>query len=173
LKRPAHCAPIVLEGAFMPTQAHAVSAGERIVAAYRQAWLAGLGAAALARDWLDTGAAPMLRTLVKEGTRVEAQAMRIVGARVGSSYALAGSAWRRARRGARAAIRVARARVPGALGQLPLPSRVAALVKPALAEIAPSRPRKAQRVAPTKAARVVRKPRGKAAVAARRARNRA
>jgi len=157
----------------MPTQARTVSAGERVVAAYRQAWLAGLGAAALTRDWLDTGAAPMLRTLVMEGTLVEAQAMRVVGARVESTYTLAGSAWRRARRGARAAIRVARARVPGALGQLPLPSRVAALVKPALAEIAPSRPRKAQRVAPTKAARVAQKPRGKAPVAARRARKRA
>jgi hypothetical protein len=157
----------------MPTQARTVSTGERVVAAYRQAWLAGLGAAALTRDWLDTGAAPMLRTLVMEGTLVEAQAMRVVGARAESTYTLAGSAWRRARRGAGAAIRVARTRVPGALAQLPLPSRVAALVKPALSEIATSRPRKAQRVAPKTAARVAQKPRGKAPVAARRARKRA
>jgi hypothetical protein len=158
---------IVFEGARMPTQARVrhASAGERVVATYRQAWLAGLGAAALTRDWIETGAAPMLRTLVKEGTLVEAKAMRVVEARVESSYALASTAWRRARREADAAIREARTLVPAALARLPLPSRVAALVTPATVEVAPARARKS--------ARPARKPRAKPAAATRRTRKRA
>jgi hypothetical protein len=150
----------------MPTQAHArrTFAGTRVVAAYRKFWLAGLGAAALTRDWLDTGAAPLLRTLVEEGTLVEAKAMRVVEAGVESSYALAGTALRRARRGADAAIRGARTLVPRTLAGLPLPSRVAALVEPAGTR-ATSRPRKAPRPA--------QKSRAKRPAATRRSRKRA
>lgn len=165
----------------MPAQSPAAPAGARVAAACRNAWLAGLGAASLTRDWLDNGAAPMLRTLVEEGALLEAKAMRVVEARVESSYARAGSALRRARRDAGAAIAVARTRVPRALARLPLPSRVAALVAPALDAVAQPRPRKAParteskaaRVAPKKVARVAQKPRGKRAAAAGRARTRA
>ena len=37
-------------------------------AASRQVWLAGLGAAVVTRDWAERSAAPVFRTLVKEGT---------------------------------------------------------------------------------------------------------
>lgn len=130
--------------------------GEAVFAAYRKAWLAGLGAAAMTREWLDTGAAPMLRALVREGTLIEAKAMRAVESRVESSYALAVGAWQVARRQAGAMIREARIALPGVLATLPLPATMARVAKPYLAQGAkPARARKAARKTPTK--RITRK----------------
>ena len=131
--------------------------GEAVYAACRKAWLAGLGAAAMTRDWLDSGAAPMLRALVKEGTLVEAKARRAVESRVESSYALAGSAWQIARRQAGALVREARTTVPGMLATLPLPATIARIAAPYLAQGAkPVRARKSARTTSPK--RVARKP---------------
>ena len=136
------------------------SPGEVVFAAYRKAWLAGLGAAALTRDWLGSGAAPMLRALVKEGTLVEAKAMRAVESRVGSSYALAAGAWRRARDQADAVIRETRAALPGMLAALPRPATIARIARPRLAPAAkpvrarkPARQSTAKRVAKKSATR--------------------
>jgi hypothetical protein len=131
--------------------------GEAVFATYRKAWLAGLGAAAMTRDWLDSGAAPMLRALVREGTLVEAKAMRAVESRVESSYALAEGAWHIARRQAGAMIREARTALPGMLATLPLPATIARIATPYVAQGAkPVRARKSTRKTPAK--RIARKP---------------
>lgn len=50
--------------------------GERVLDASRQAWLATLGAAAVAREWVGSEAAPLFRRLATEGASVESQVMR-------------------------------------------------------------------------------------------------
>jgi poly(hydroxyalkanoate) granule associated protein phasin len=70
----------------------------------RQVWLAGLGAAAMTRDWARNDAGHVFRALVKEGSTVEAKAARVVGHRVESSIALATTAWNRARNTARSTV---------------------------------------------------------------------
>ncbi len=97
------------------SQTRIPSTGHKLVAVYRQAWLASLGAAARTRDLVQRDARPMLRALVKEGTVVEAQAMRAVETRVESSYALARKTWRQAQRKAGTLIGDARARIPAAI----------------------------------------------------------
>ena len=47
--------------------------GEAAIAASRQVWLASLGAAVVTRDWVQTEAGDVFKTLVKEGTVVESQ----------------------------------------------------------------------------------------------------
>jgi hypothetical protein len=73
------------------------SIGDTVLAASRQAWLAGLGAAVVTRDWAEKEAGNVLRTLVKEGTAVESRAIRFVGDRVESSVVTANVAWKKAR----------------------------------------------------------------------------
>jgi hypothetical protein len=63
----------------------------------RQVWLAGLGAAVVTRAWARNDAGHVFRTLVKEGSHVEARTMRIVGRQLDSSIVLATTAWNRAR----------------------------------------------------------------------------
>lgn len=104
-------------------QSRTYSTGDRVVAAYRQAWLATLGAAAVTRDWMQHGAAPLIRSLVKEGALVEGQAMRVVESRVGSSYRLANTALHRARRQIGQAIGRARTTLPVTLATLPVIAR--------------------------------------------------
>ena len=71
--------------------------GDAFLAASRQAWLAGLGAAVVTRDWAQNEAGTVLRTLVKEGTAVESRAIRIVGDQVETSFAKANALWKQAR----------------------------------------------------------------------------
>ena len=139
--------------------ARARSRGEAVLAACRNAWFAGLGAVAITRDWLDADAAPMLRALVVEGTRVEARAMRAAASRARSSYALAEGTWRRAQHQARAVIREARSALPGVLATLPAP--IARIARPHAAGAAsPARARKPARKSPVK--RIARKPAARA-----------
>jgi len=70
---------------------------ESAINAYRQMWLAGLGAAAVTRDWARTEAGKTFRTLVKEGSAVETKAIRDVSKRVESSVATATSLWKQTR----------------------------------------------------------------------------
>ena len=51
----------------------AVPAGETLIAASRQVWLASLGAAVVTGEWAQKEAAPLFRTLVKEGTAIESR----------------------------------------------------------------------------------------------------
>lgn len=72
--------------------------GEAALAASRQVWLAGLGATVVTRDWVQTEAGDMFKTLVKEGTVVESRAIRFVGDRIESSVTRANTVWKRTRR---------------------------------------------------------------------------
>lgn len=56
-----------------------------MLAAPRQFWLATLGAAAVTRGWARKEAGTLFRSLVKEGTVVESQAIRFVGHRIEAS----------------------------------------------------------------------------------------
>jgi len=66
-------------------------------AASRQVWLASLGAAALTRDWARDEAGRTFRALVKEGSAVEKQAIRVLSDRVETSIATATSLWKQTR----------------------------------------------------------------------------
>ena len=74
------------------------------LAASRQVWLAGLGAAVVTREWARKDAGHMFRALVREGSTVESQAIRVLGRRIESSIALATTTWSRARDTARTTV---------------------------------------------------------------------
>jgi hypothetical protein len=99
------------------------------LAAPRQVWLAGLGAAVMTRDWARSDARPMFRALVKEGSSVESRVIRVLGRRLESSITLATSAWKRARRSARSTVN---AMVETAAAKLPA-FKLAVAAKPAAA----------------------------------------
>ena len=61
------------------TQTRNTPVGDAVIAASRQVWLASLGAAVVTRDWAQSEAGNVFRTLVKEGTAVESKAIRMVG----------------------------------------------------------------------------------------------
>lgn len=67
------------------------------LAASRQVWLAGLGAAAYTREWARSGAGRTFRALVREGSAVETQAMRVLSKRVENSVTTAASLLRQTR----------------------------------------------------------------------------
>jgi len=73
-------------------------------AASRQVRLAGLGAAAVTRQWARNDAGNTLRALVKEGSAVETQAIRVLGNGVETSLATASSIWNRTRDQVRATV---------------------------------------------------------------------
>ena len=66
--------------------------------AYRQVWLAGLGAAAVTREWARTEAGKTFRTLVKEGSALETKAIRDLSERVDTSVKTATSLLRQCHR---------------------------------------------------------------------------
>ena len=74
------------------------------LAASRQLWLAGLGAAVVTREWARKDAGHMFRALIKEGSTVESQAIRVLGRSIESSIALATTTWNRARDTARTTV---------------------------------------------------------------------
>jgi hypothetical protein len=67
------------------------------IAASRQVWLAGLGAAMVTRDWARNDAGHVFRSLVKEGSTVETRVIRAFGHRMNSSIAVATTALNKAR----------------------------------------------------------------------------
>ena len=119
-------------------QSRQLPAATAVQQASRQIWLAGLGAAALTRDWAESGARPLFRSLVKQGTIVEARTIRAVGDRLESSYTAANSAWRRARAVLQSGVREA-AGSAVALVQQRLPRSLPQVKLPAMAAKAPSR----------------------------------
>jgi hypothetical protein len=76
----------------------AAAVPDAVLAASRQVWLAGLGAAVVTREWADKEASTMFRKLVREGTVVESRAFRVVGERLDTSFAQASTLGQRARR---------------------------------------------------------------------------
>lgn len=75
--------------------------------AYRQIWLASLGAAAVSRDWIQHGAGSTFRVLVREGTAVESKAIRVLENQFGPSLARAGSLLRQTGSSVRQTVRSA------------------------------------------------------------------
>ena len=72
--------------------------GEAALAASRQVWLAGLGATMVTRDWVQSEAGHVFKTLVKEGTVVESRAIRFFGDQFETSLARANTVWKQTRR---------------------------------------------------------------------------
>lgn len=111
------------------------------VAASRQLWLAGLGAAVVSSNWLRNEAGTTFRTLVKEGSVVESRAMRVMQHEVSSSVRRAGAAWNGTRANVvdtlRAITSAARQRIdalPRVVVQSPQTARVATPRKPTAAK---------------------------------------
>jgi hypothetical protein len=83
----------------------------------------------LTRDWVQTEAGDMFKTLVKEGTVVESRAIRFVGDRIESSVTRANTVWKRTRRtvessvkqAATAAVDIAQQVLPKSLPMFELP----------------------------------------------------
>src|SRR5580765_3850736 len=61
-------------------------------------WLASLGAAVVTRDWVQSEAGGVFKTLVKEGTVIESRAIRFVGDRIETSVSFANSVWKETRK---------------------------------------------------------------------------
>jgi hypothetical protein len=142
---------------------------ETAINASRQVWLASLGAAVVTRDWVQTEAGDMFKSLVKEGTVVESQAVRFVGHRLETSFSAANSAWKETRRTVESTVKQA-ADAAVSFAQQVLPRSLPAFELP----LAP-KARKARKAAvktPKKAKRAV-KAAGKAKRAGRSATKRA
>lgn len=80
-----------------PSSGGANALAESALFASRQAWLAGLGAASISREWARHEAGNAFRALVRHGSVVEKNAIRAIGDRVESSVTTASSLWRVAR----------------------------------------------------------------------------
>ena len=132
--------------------------GEAALAASRQMWLASLGATVVTRDWVQSEAGEMFRTLVKEGTVVEARAIRFVGDRFESSLEAANTVWKTTRRTVESKVKEAATTVvdyaqqalPKALPRIELPAFLAPAPKSAPVRRAKKAAKKA---APRKRAR--------------------
>ena len=128
--------------------------GEAVMNASRQVWLASLGAAVVTRDWAQSEAGAVFRTLVKEGTAVESRTIRLVGDRIEDSVAMANSFWKQARttvqatvkQAADTAVTLVQNNLPKALPKVTLP----AMLAPATARKASKRTTHKTRVAKTK-----------------------
>jgi len=113
--------------------------GEAALAASRQMWLASLGATAVTRDWVQSQARPVFKTLVKQGSAVESRAIRLVGDRIETSVTRANIAWKQTRRtveatvkqAATTAMNLAQQVLPQSLPKIELPKVFAKAEKPA------------------------------------------
>ena len=112
-------------------------------AASRQVWLAGLGAAAVTRQWAKNDAGNTLRALIKEGSAVETQAIRVLGSGVETSLATASSIWTRTREQVRATVTALADTAVAALPKLKAPVK-------ATVRTPPAKPRKAAKSAASK-----------------------
>ena len=128
--------------------------GDAVMNASRQVWLASLGAAVVTRDWAQSEAGAVFRTLVKEGTAVESRTIRLVGDRIEDSFAMANSFWKQARttvsttvkQAADTAVTLVQNNLPKALPKVKLP----AMLTPAIPAKASKRTTRKTRVAKTK-----------------------
>jgi hypothetical protein len=93
---------------------------EQMLAASRQVWLAGLGAAVVSREWAQKEAAGVMKTLVREGTVVESRAIRFVGDQIEAQITRANSVWMTTRRTVESTVKQA-AETTVALAQQVLP----------------------------------------------------
>jgi len=142
---------------MLKTNLHPGRLGEAAFNAPRQMWLAGLGAAVVTRDWVQTEASGVFRTLVKEGTVVESRAIRFVGDRIETSVSMANSVWKETRKTVESTVKQA-ADTAVSIAQQVLPKTLPAFELPgALKAARPARsPKRAVKTAkrPTRAAKV-------------------
>ncbi len=102
---------------------------ETALAAPRQMWLAGLGAAVVTRDWVQNEARPVFKSLVKHGTSVESRAIRFAGNQLETSMTRANSLWHKTRSTVEGAVKIyadhavaiAQQALPKSLPKLDLP----------------------------------------------------
>lgn len=107
---------------------------EAALAASRQVWLAGLGAAVVSRDWIQTEGGSTFRALVKQGTAVESKAIRYLGDQLETSMTRANAFWRQTRSSvthtvkiaADSAVTLVRETLPRSLPRLELPVKAEA-----------------------------------------------
>jgi hypothetical protein len=134
--------------------------GEAAINASRQMWLASLGAAVVTRDWVQTEAGGVFKTLVKEGTVVESRAIRFVGDRIENSVTFANSVWKQTRKTVESTVKQA-ADTAVSIAQQVLPKSLPAFELPGMPKAGPAK----------RAAKVARKPaRANAAKRAKRGR---
>jgi hypothetical protein len=137
-------------------RANEVVIGNPVVNASRQVWLASLGAAVVTRDWAQSEAGNVFRSLVKEGTLVESRTIRLVGDRLESTIGTASTMWNRARAAVRKTADNAVTLVQSNLPNVKLPAMFVA--QPAK----PAKKRAAKRTTAKPAKRAARKTRAKA-----------
>jgi hypothetical protein len=124
-------------------RASEVRIGNPMINASRQVWLAGLGAAVVTRDWAQSEAGNVFRSLVKEGTMVEARTIRVVGDRLESTLGAANTMWNRARVAVRKTAGNAATLVQSSLPSVKLPAMfVAPAAKPAKKRATAAKPAK-------------------------------
>ena len=116
--------------------------GEAAINASRQVWLASLGAAVVTRDWMQTEAGGVFKTLVKEGTVVESRAIRFVGDRIENSVSFANSVWKETRKTVESTVKQA-ADTAVSIAQQVLPKSLPAFELPKAATKSPRRAAKA------------------------------
>ncbi|MEO8346448.1 MAG: phasin family protein [Betaproteobacteria bacterium] len=112
------------------TQSRNTPVGDAVINASRQVWLASLGAAVVTRDWAQSEAGNVFRTLVKEGTAVESKAIRLVGDGIEVSFTKANAVWKQARttmqstvkQAAETAVTLVQNNLPKSLPKVTLPS---------------------------------------------------
>lgn len=146
---------------------------EAAYAASRQMWLASLGAAVVTRDWVQSEAGHVFKTLVKEGTAVESRAIRFVGDQIETSVTRANAAWKRTRRtvestvkqAAETAVSLAQQVLPVSLPKIDLPLMPKAFKskKPA------AKAKRAKKAVAVRTAKVVRKAKRAAKASTKRA----
>ena len=112
--------------------------------ASRQAWLAGLGAASVSRQWARHEAGNTFRALVRQGSAVERTAIRVLGDRVESSITTATALWRGARASALATANRLAETAASVLPNVRVPAFVAKATAPKRRKPAKSRAVKAR-----------------------------
>ena len=138
--------------------------GDAVMNASRQVWLASLGAAVVTREWAQSEASNVFRTLVKEGTAVESRTIRLVGDRLEGSFAIANTYWKQARttveatvkQAADTAVTLMQTNLPKSLPKVTLPT----MLKPATRTKAVKRVKrtvKAKRAAATRTPKVAKR----------------
>ena len=118
------------QASFNRNMVSANALAESALFASRQAWLAGLGAASMSREWVRHEAGNTFRALVRKGSAVEKNAIQVIGGRVESSVATATSLWRVARATALATANRLAETASSALPSIRIPAFTATVASP-------------------------------------------
>lgn len=151
-----------------PSQFQPQRMSESAMHASRQVWLASLGAAVVTRDWVQTEAGGVFKTLVREGTVVESRAIRFVGDRIETSVSLANSVWKETRRTVQSTVKHA-ADAAVTLAQQVMPRSLPAFELPGTPKPATKRAARQAKTTARRAKRAVGKAKRRVKAAAKRA----